>query len=95
MDDPRGRRSGAEDSVQPAGASRGDAPGSLSASRRPWASLAWPGIMAEQGWWPQTATERMPVPTCEQMLRPILAVAAAGHISRKTVVAPIADHFSV
>lgn len=37
----------------------------------------------------------MPIPTYEQMLRPILAMAAAGTISRKTVVEPIADHFSV
>jgi restriction system protein len=35
----------------------------------------------------------MPIPTYEQMLRPILALAESGHISRKGVVEPIADHF--
>jgi restriction system protein len=37
----------------------------------------------------------MPIPTYEQMLQPILALAESGHISRKGVVEPIADHFGV
>lgn len=35
----------------------------------------------------------MPIPTYEQMLRPILAMAESGQISRKTVVGPLADQF--
>jgi restriction system protein len=37
----------------------------------------------------------MPIPTYDQMLRPILALAAEGEISRRSVVEPVADHFGL
>lgn len=37
----------------------------------------------------------MPIPSHEQMLRPILAMAETQAISRKIVVGPIADHFGL
>lgn len=37
----------------------------------------------------------MSVPTFQQMLRPILALAAAGDISRRSVPDPIAEHFNM
>lgn len=37
----------------------------------------------------------MAIPTFEQMLRPILAMAELGQISRKSVVAPISDQFNL
>src|SRR5262245_36546141 len=37
----------------------------------------------------------MPIPTYEQMLRPILAVAAMQDITRRDVTGTIADHFKL
>lgn len=37
----------------------------------------------------------MAIPTYEQMMRPILAIASEHDISRRTIVTPVADHFKL